>query len=276
MSRKLIVVIVIPFILSLVTLPVLATHNLAFVVSVGDRHDYTLSYEGQFGRFDEVDIYMQIDEIPEIPDYVESLLDCMLINEAEYFFANGTEMRLQRYIFDFRCIRVYGSGAGGSGNLAYVPRCIPLGNLTFLGELIAYFQGRYRTAILASEKYWGFELEGDISKNSTWPYSDFNISVDIHADYSKEDGFLAHYELNAVNITSGLNYQYVSLKRIDLVPEEMNVVTRYLHIPQITPSGTSLDETSTLNPLIGALNILSISVWSVVIAVLSIDYRRRR
>ncbi|MHA2423519.1 MAG: hypothetical protein ACXAEF_01955 [Candidatus Thorarchaeota archaeon] len=277
MSGKPVVAIVIFLTISIISQPASASHKLAFAVSVGDRCDYRLSYDGQFGRFDDAEIYLQIDRLPEIPDTVESLLDFLITHEAEYFHVNGTEVKPRGFMMDFCLVRVYETGYGGSGRLAYVPRCIPLGNLSFVGELLADFHDHYyTTTVLASERYWGFELEGNIYRNITWPFSDFNVSVDIHADYSIEDGFLSRYDVNVVNITSGLNYLYISMNRIDLVPEEMSIVAQYDPIPLTGTSETSLNDSQTLNLLIGTLNILSISVWSIVIVVLGRDYRKRR
>ena len=257
-----------------------ATHNLSFVVSVGDRFDFSCSYAGEFGEFKEEGIYMQIDRVPRISDSVESILDCAMRSEAEIFFANGSAGYISYYVLDPQCIRLYESGGvGGSGALAYIPRCIPLGNISYIGELLSSFNTNalgYTTTILMSENYWGFELEGENHKTSSFPYSNFTVSVNIHADYTIEDGFLAHYAANVVNLTSGTNYQYVSMNRLGLAPEVMNIVDVYTYGSPTTVTNVNPDELLSSDLLITTLNLVSIGTWIVVIVVLSIDYRRRR
>ena len=65
---------------------------------------------------------------------------------------------------------------------------VPIGNYTLLGEL--YTDGLYNGTISDSGGYWGMTLNN---------LDFFGSDVDIHVDYLKTDGFLAHWTVSTEN-----------------------------------------------------------------------------
>jgi hypothetical protein len=168
--------------------------------------------------------------------------------------------------------------------------------MTYIGELQAAWHRPYNTTIFESENLWGFNIRGEVHRNISQIYSNFDIYLNISADYTIEDGVLAHYSAELTNLTSGTYYQYVSANRIGLDMEDMEIVTTYLanRTPVVTPTEptdsttttTTLDSTSSvdtlpegltsINPYVGVLNTVAVLVWTVVIVIILLDYRRRK
>ena len=65
---------------------------------------------------------------------------------------------------------------------------VPIGNYTLLGEL--YTDSLYNGTLFDSGGYWGFNLDDF-----------FGQPIDIHVDYLKTDGFLAHWTVTTENGT---------------------------------------------------------------------------
>ena len=103
----------------------------------------------------------------------------------------------------------------------------------------------------------------------------FIVSLDIHADYSLEDGVLTHYSARVINMTSGGIYQSVSANRIGFDSEDLNVVAEYPSNTTTTTVGPPAGIDSS-NLTLSALSIISLGVLSTVVLVIILDYRRVR
>lgn len=82
---------------------------------------------------------------------------------------------------------------------------VPIGNFTLLGELYedhVFYNG----TIFNSGSYWGMNLND---------FEGFGSEIDIHVDYLKDDGFLAHWTFTTVNGSLSMTRQ--GLPSLDIV-----------------------------------------------------------
>ena len=160
------------------TVSAATSQGLEWGIVVGDQwnFDITSITEG-VTELQEV-IYVEVLTRPTIPNIMTSLSQLPLAT-LNMTWANGTSLGWSALIFIYLAI--------ASPALIY-----PIGNYTLLGELYAA-DAFYNGTIFDQGGYWGMNLN-DLEF--------LGGSADIHVDYLKEDGVLAHWTVTTTNTTS--------------------------------------------------------------------------
>ncbi|MFW9787842.1 MAG: hypothetical protein ACFFE2_09765 [Candidatus Thorarchaeota archaeon] len=154
-----------------------AYHTLRWGFNDGDRFDFVVNLTGDDLGFTDLEeeMYIEVDEdgLPILP-YLMVDFDDILYIGANLYWANGTES--------------YDPFFSHSWRLA-----VPIGNWSLLDDLVEGMD----TAVNATP---------DGTNPWFWGYSRDSISGDIrhqiHTDYLKTDGFLAHHTAVFTNITT--------------------------------------------------------------------------
>jgi len=160
------------------TASAVSSQGLEWAVVAGDHWSYDLTTTDE-GVVDTEELYVVVNTTSTIPDTVTILLDLPYANST-MTFANFTDLD-----FSTAFLMIF---------LAFItPRFIfPVGNYTLLTELYNA-DDVYNGTVYDSGGYWGMDLND---------YELFNRSTDMHADFLKADGVLAHWTLTSSNETS--------------------------------------------------------------------------
>ena len=158
------------------------SQGLEWGIVVGDQwnFDITATEEG-VTELDEV-IYMEVLERPTIPNIVADLSELPFDDlELNITWANGTSLEWSYLIFIFLLI-------------ASPSFIFPIGNYTLLTELYNA-DSFYNGTVSDTGSYWAIDFNDfKMSELS-------NESADIHVDYLKADGALAHWTVTTSNTT---------------------------------------------------------------------------
>ncbi len=156
------------------------SQGLEWGIVVGDQwnFDITSTSEGVV-ETDEV-IYIEVLVRPTIPNIVEALDELPFDDlDLNITWANGTDLGWSGFIFILLFV-------------ATPSFIFPIGNYTLLGELYTA-DIFYNGTVYDSGGYWGVNLN-DLELVGS--------SMDIHVDYLKDDGVLAHWTVTMTNTTS--------------------------------------------------------------------------
>lgn len=160
------------------TVSAATSQGLEWGIVVGDQWNFDItSTEEGVVELDEV-IYVEILTRPTIPNIITTLSE-VPAPTFDMTWANGTSLGWSALIFIFLFI-------------ASPAVVFPIGNYTLLAELYnadVFYNG----TVYDSGGYWGVDL------------NDFELlggSSDIHVDYLKEDGVLAHWTVTNTNTTT--------------------------------------------------------------------------
>jgi hypothetical protein len=173
------------------TVSAATSQGLEWGVAVGDQwnFDITTTNEGAAG-LDEV-IYMEVLTRPTIPNVV-SVLDDIPDLGLNITWANGTTLGWSALIFIFLAV-------------ASPFFATPIGNYSLLAELYAT-DSFYNGTIYDQSGYWGFNL-------NDFELIPSNSSTDIHVDFLKQDGMLAHWTVTTTNTTSSTEMATLTMIR---------------------------------------------------------------
>jgi hypothetical protein len=173
------------------TVSAATSQGLEWGVAVGDQwnFDITSTNEGVAG-LDEV-IYMEVLTRPTIPNVV-SILDNIPDLGLNMTWANGTSLGWSALIFIFLAV----------ASPFFV---CPIGNYTLLGALYTA-DSFYNGTIYDQSDYWGFNLNG-------FELIPGNASTNIHVDFLKQDGVLAHWTVVTTNTTSSAELATLTMTR---------------------------------------------------------------
>ncbi len=171
------------------TASAVSSQGLEWAVVVGDHWNYDLTTTDE-GVVDTEELYVVVNVTSTIPDIVTDLLDLPYANST-MTFANYTALD-----FSTAFLMVF---------LAFItPRFIfPVGNFTLLTELYNA-DDFYNGTVYDSGGYWGMDLND---------YELLDRSTDMHADFLKTDGVLAHWTLTSSNMTTSEVVGSVSMVR---------------------------------------------------------------
>jgi hypothetical protein len=173
------------------TVSAATSQGLEWGIVIGDQYNFNITTtDNGVADMNEV-IYMEVLTRPTIPNIVSNLTD-IPTPSLNITWANGTSLGWSALIFIFLA--------------AASPFFIsPIGNFTLLGQLYVA-NSFYNGTIYDQSGYWGTNL------------NDFmlipgNLTTDIHVDYLKQDGVLAHWTATTKNITSSSEIFKLSMVR---------------------------------------------------------------
>ncbi len=240
------------FVLLLVVLQVNAEYpgnmGMYWGFSIGDRFYFTMNYTGEYDDLIDQEGRIRVDRFCEPVDYGGTLYHFGLMNDDitmyQYYNERYWVMPDAFFMFSLLYCHVFPDGTVVCGGGAILtPFAFPLGNYTCLAHLILDMYSPDSIIFLESEDYWGFEVTGNRFFNNTSIYPNWNVTMHAHFDYSKTDGFLAHYHGLTTYIDSGDIFQEASLDRTGLEPQSMTPVT---YIFDTIPDSSSSNTTSTV------------------------------
>ena len=191
MKRTLQLLIALSIISMFIVSPVAAatSQGLEWGVAVGDQWNFNIkSTDNGVTTLDEV-IYMEVLTRPAIPNIVDNLTD-IPTPTLNMTWANGTSLGWSALIFIFL-------------GIATPTFIFPIGNFTLIGELYEA-DNFYNGTLYNSGDYWGVNLN-DLEF--------LDASIDIHVDYLKDDGALAHWTVTTTNTTSSEQVGTLSMVR---------------------------------------------------------------
>ncbi len=164
------------------TVSAATSQGLEWGIVVGDQWNFDIATtEEGVAELDEV-IYMEVLVRPIIPNIVANLSDLPFDDiDLDITWANGTDLGWSALIFIFFIV-------------AAPSFIVPIGNYSLLSELYNA-DSFYNGTIYDSGSYWGMDLNDFELIEGT------NQSVDIHADYLKADGVVAHWTVTTTNTT---------------------------------------------------------------------------
>ncbi|MHA1422943.1 MAG: hypothetical protein ACTSW8_10515 [Candidatus Thorarchaeota archaeon] len=235
-----------------------------------------MNYSGQLDDINNLEIYMQAVRLGNIsfpantPGYEYPLtyiglglydVDEFYLDESEYVEISITYRAVLSYH------RVTDNGAIFWTESLYTPVAYPLGNQSCIDQLLVIKYGQDHVTLLQSENYWGYEVSLNVFRNVTDWIPNWNVTMQLHFDYSKDDGFLAHYHGITTYVDSGVVFQNASLERVGLDWEPMTPYNVTIPISQT--------QTMNTDPLIIGMYTAAGVAWVVVITFMIFDYRKR-
>ncbi len=168
------------------SLPVAAQTNQGFEWGFvwDDEFHFDMYIEGNGMLIDE-EIYFQLNEtLPTIPDSMDNWTDIPWVTVNSYY-ANGTKMGLEAILFV------------PAHNLH-----VPIGNWPLLSTLyLDTLSVDNLTMDPEDTHFWGYSWADD-DWSYGWIHASEGLTLEVHVDYLKADGFLAHYSIESYNTTT--------------------------------------------------------------------------
>jgi len=145
---------------------------------------FDMYIEGNGMLIDE-EIYFQLNEtLPTIPDSMDNWTDIPWATVNSYY-ANGTKMSLEVILFV------------PAHNLH-----VPIGNWPLLSTLyLDTLNVDNLTMDPVDPHFWGYSWADD-NWSYGWIHASEGLTLEVHVDYLKTDGFLAHYSIESYNTTT--------------------------------------------------------------------------
>lgn len=196
MKRALQLLLAISFATMFLISPVAAatSQGLEWGIEVGDQWNFDLtSVTDGVTEMDEVMYFESTGGLTTIPNI---LTDWVSLPEPSFDveWANGTSLGWSALIFLFYMVAVD-------------RWAVPIGNYTLLGELYedhVFYNG----TIYETSSYWGMDV-------------DYLGELDVHVDFLKADGFLAHWTVTTENGTLSMNRQGLPSDIIGLITDNI-------------------------------------------------------
>ncbi|MFX1603047.1 MAG: hypothetical protein ACFFCK_06130 [Promethearchaeota archaeon] len=184
------------------SLPVAAQTNQGFEWGFEwtDEFHFDMYLEGDGMLIDE-EIYFQLNEtLPTIPDSMDNWTDIPWVTVNAYY-ANGTKMGIEVILF-----------------LATHNMHVPIGNWPVLTSL---YQSTLSVENLTMDpensNFWGYSWEDD-DWSYGWIHASEGLTLEVHVDYLKADGFLAHYSVESYNTSTREKTGELTAYRLGLEP----------------------------------------------------------
>ena len=196
MKRALQLLLAISFATMFLISPVAAatSQGLEWNIDVGDQWNFDLtSVTDGVTEMDEVLYFESTGGLTTIPNI---LTDWVSLPEPSFDveWANGTSLGWSALIFIFYMVAVD-------------RWAVPIGNYTLLGELYednVFYNG----TIYETSSYWGMDV-------------DYLGQLDVHVDFLKDDGFLAHWTVTTENGTLSMVRQGLPSDIIGLITDNI-------------------------------------------------------
>ena len=252
------------------------TENMYWGFSLDDTFWFTMNYSGQLDDINNLEIYMQAVRLGNIsfpantPGLEYPLASIGLgLYDVDTFTPNAMDY-IEIYI-SYHVVLSYHHVPDNGGisvtGLMYTPVAYPFGNQSCIDQLLVIKYGQDHVTLLQSENYWGYEISLNVFRNITDWIPNWNVTMQLHFDYSKDDGFLAHYHGLTTYVNSGVVFQNASLERVGLDWEPMT--------PYNVTIPSSQTQTMNTDPLILGMYTAAGVAWVVVITFMIFDYRKR-
>ncbi|MHA1938099.1 MAG: hypothetical protein ACXACD_17860 [Candidatus Thorarchaeota archaeon] len=186
--------------LMIFSLPVVAQTNqgLTWGFDPGDEYHFEFHLDAEDMQIDEEIYFNSSDALPTIPDSLDNWTDIPWVT-IDAFYANGTDLGIIALIF-----------------LTALNFQLPVGNWTLMSSIYSTTLDVDHFALDADDPYfWGY----------SWDDADFEygpvsvqegITIFVHVDYFKEDGYLSHYSVDSYNTTTMEKTGEAELDRIGL------------------------------------------------------------
>ena len=236
--------------------------------TVDDTFWFTMNYTGEFDDMVDCAVYLQAKHLNSIPLY-NNLLPLLFLEPSDTGVYNRsigetfTEMVMANYRIELSYHHVEFGGISRPQASVFTPLAIPLGNLSLLSDLVLEWYGQNLITVLESEDYWGFEVTYNVFQNISSVYMNWNVTMQAHLDYCKDDGFLAHYHGLTTYVDTGDIFQEVSLDRNGL---DWQTMTPFSYVPPESLFYTQLVQTMYLTAGLA---------WAIVIIFIFFDYKKR-
>ncbi len=196
MKRALQLLLALSFVTMFLISPVAAatSQGLEWNIDVGDQWNFDLtSVTDGVTEMDEVLYFESTGGLTTIPNI---LTDWVSLPEPSFDveWANGTSLGWSALIFLFYMVAVD-------------RWAVPIGNYTLLGELYedhVFYNG----TIYETSSYWGMDV-------------DYLGELDVHVDFLKDDGFLAHWTVATENGTLSMVRQGLPSDIIGLITDNI-------------------------------------------------------
>jgi len=252
------------------------TENMYWGFSLDDTFWFTMNYSGELDDINNLEICMQAVRLGNISFPANTLgLGYPLASiglglyDVDTFTPNAMDY-IEIYI-SYHVVLSYhhvtDNGGISATGLMYTPVAYPLGNQSCIDQLLVIKYGQDHVTLLQSENYWGYEVSLNVFRNNTDWIPNWNVTMQLHFDYSKDDGFLAHYHGLTKYVDSGVVFQNASLERVGLDWEPMTPYNVTIPISQTQTMNTDL-------LIIGMYTAAGVA-WVVVITFMIFDYRKR-
>ncbi|MFX0053294.1 MAG: hypothetical protein ACFFAX_14955 [Promethearchaeota archaeon] len=165
-----------------------------------DEFHFMMHLDAEDMQFDEEIYVNSSDPLPIIPDSLTNWSDIPYVT-LDAYFANGTDLGL--YVLTL---------------VMALNFHLPIGNWTLMSFLYSTTLNVDHFALDADDPYfWGYSWDDD---NFTYGVISVEegITIFVHVDYFKQDGYLSHYFLESYNTTTMEKTGEVELNRIGMEP----------------------------------------------------------
>jgi hypothetical protein len=182
------------------SMPVVAQTNqgLEWGFDPSDEYYFEFHLDAEDMQIDEEIYFNSSDTLPTIPDSLDNWTDIPYIIMNSYY-ANGTDLGIIQLVF-----------------LTALNIQLPIGNWTLMSSIYSNTLDVDHFALDDDDPYfWGY----------SWDDADFEygpisvqegITIFVHVDYFKEDGYLSHYSIESYNTTTMEKTGEGELNRIGL------------------------------------------------------------
>jgi hypothetical protein len=163
-----------------------------------DEYHFEFHLDAEDMQIDEEIYFNSSDTLPTIPDSLDNWTDIPWVT-IDAFYANGTDLGIIVLVF-----------------LTALNFQLPIGNWTLMSSIYSTTLDVDHFALDADDPYfWGY----------SWDDADFEygpisvqegITIFVHVDYFKEDGYLSHYSVDSYNTTTMEKTGEAELNRIGL------------------------------------------------------------
>jgi len=165
-----------------------------------DEFHFMMHLNGTGLQIDEEIYLISNDSLPSIPDSMNNWTDIPYTG-IEAYYANGTQLGIEMLTL-----------------AAMYNAYVPIGNWELLSDL-AYYRHIAENVTHASvyPSFWGYRWEDDnwlLADGGMTVYS--NYTINVHVEYLKTDGFLAHYSVDAYNTTTMADAGEIVLERMGI------------------------------------------------------------
>jgi hypothetical protein len=186
MNHEKALVVVLLLSLMIFTFPVFAQTNqgLEWGFDPSDEYHFEFHLDAEDMQIDEEIYFNSSDTLPTIPDSLDNWTDIPYVIMNSYF-ANGTDLGIIELVF-----------------LTALNIQLPIGNWTLMSSIYSTTLDVDHFALDADDPYfWGY----------SWDDADFEygpvsvqegITIFVHVDYFKEDGYISHYSIESYNTTT--------------------------------------------------------------------------
>ena len=180
--------------------PVLAQTNqgLEWGFTPEDEYYFMMHVDADDMLIDEEIYFNSSDTLPLIPDSLDNWTDIPYVIMDAYY-ANGTDLGAMVLIF-----------------LAAHNFQLPIGNWTLMSSIYSTTLQVDHFALDAPDPYfWGYSWD-DANWEYGWVHAAEGLTLFVHVDYFKEDGYLSHYIVESFNATTMEKTGELELDRLGL------------------------------------------------------------